>query len=70
MTFTSNGSAKLIENLQFIRFSSEPDFLGQRDYFNPIGFFLHPQYSEGKEYLITLDHKAVLENERTGEVMS
>ena len=46
MTFMakSSGSHIAIENKQFIRFSTEPDFLGQRDYFNPIGFFLHPQY--------------------------
>ena len=70
ITFTSNGSDKLMDAVQLITFSSEPDFLGQREYFNPIGFFLHPGFDDGAEFIVTLDYQAVLENELAGYPMS
>ena len=59
-----------MEEIKEINFSTEPDFLGQRDYTNPIGFFLHPEYANGNEFLITLDWKISREENLTGEPMT
>ena len=55
-------------NIKFIQFDSEPDFFGMAERANPIFFALHPKYSQGRKFLLTLDYRAVLSEEAVGQV--
>ena len=66
--FESDGKGRLMFNIKFIQFDSEPDFFGRAERANPIFFGLHPKYSEGRKFLLTLDYKAVLSEKAVGQV--
>ena len=57
-------------DIREIQFGIEPDFMGLNTLQCPIGFFLHPKFSEGTEFLITIDWKTVLKNHVSGTHMS
>ena len=66
--FESDGQGRLMFNIKFIQFDSEPDFFGRAERANPIFFGLHPKYSQGRKFLLTLDYKAVLSENAVGQV--
>ena len=58
--FMSDGRGRVMYNVREVSFSQEPDFMGQKAFASPIGFFMRPVEAEGEHQLITLDYKAVL----------
>ena len=55
-------------DIEEVHFDPEPDFFGIPLFFKPLYFGLHPDFNDGGGFVLTLDFKAVLENEATGTI--
>ena len=53
--------------IEAIYFDPEPDFLGIPKFAKPLFFGLHPKYIDGQHFLLTIDYKAALASEATGQ---